>query len=708
MTGNKNIFLDMDTTINSQVKMGNGDLVNVKGKGTVGIQTKVGTKYIRDVLLVPTLEQNLLSVGQLVEHGYKLHFENNECTIYDKEQRRNLVKKIKMEKNRSFPIVFKYVENVALRMEDVEEAWLWHRRFGHLNFNSLKMLCQRKMVQGLPNAIEEKNEVCDGCALGKHHRQSFPKGVAWRAKKVLELVHTDICGPMSTPSQGNNKYFVLFIDDFTRMTWVFFMKQKSEVFSIFKKFKSFVEKQSGCYIKTLRSDRGMEYTSSQFGNFCEDEGVERQLTVAYTQQNGVVERKNQTVMEMAKAMLYEKGLSKIFWAEAVNTAVYLLNRCPTKALLNKTPIEAWSGRKPSVRHFKVFGCLCYSRVPKERRSKLDETSEKCIFMGYSSQSKGYRLYNLKTNKLIISRDVIFDEKAAWNWEEGKILKKTILVNELQTKAPVETGNGSTSTSSPQDSPRSVPLSPSTESPTSSSSSSSSTPRKLRSLSDVYKRCNLCIVEPQSFEEAIKDEDWRKAMEKEIDVIEKNETWQLVEKPKDKEIIGVKWIFRVKYHSDGRVQRLKARLVAKGYSQQPGVDFHETFAPVARLDTIRTIIAVAAQKGWLLYQLDIKSAFLNGKLEEEIYVEQPQGFVVDGEENKVYKLKKALYGLKQAPHSWYTQIDNYFIENGFIRSKSEPTLYVKSKGNSQILIAALYVGDLIFTRNDEKMVENFRN
>ena len=145
---------------------------------------------------------------------------------------------------------------------------------------------------------------------------------------------------------------------------------------------------------------------------------------------------------------------------------------------------------------------------------------------------------------------------------------------------------------------------------------------MRSLTDVYERCNLGIVEPQSFEEAIKDEDWRKAIEKEIDVIEKNGTWQLVEKLKDKEIIGVKWIYRVKYHSNGRVQRLKARLVAKGYSQQSGVDFHETFAPVARLDTIRTIIPVATQKGWLLYQLDIKSTFLNGKLEEEIYVEQP--------------------------------------------------------------------------------------
>ncbi|KAL6347263.1 hypothetical protein AAG906_013699 [Vitis piasezkii] len=175
MIGNKNIFLDMDTTINSQVKMGNGDLVNVKGKDTVGIQTKVGTKYIRDVLLVPALEQNLLSVGQLVEHGYKLHFEDNECTIYDKEHRRNLVKKIKMEKNRSFPIVFKYAENVALRMEDVEEAWLWHRRFGYLNFNSLKMLCQRNMVQDCQTPLKKRMKYVMVVLLGSIIDNHFQK-----------------------------------------------------------------------------------------------------------------------------------------------------------------------------------------------------------------------------------------------------------------------------------------------------------------------------------------------------------------------------------------------------------------------------------------------------------------------------------------------------------------------------------------------------
>ncbi|KAK0594583.1 hypothetical protein LWI29_036706 [Acer saccharum] len=229
-----------------------------------------------------------------------------------------------MEKNRSFPIVFKYEGNVALKMDTVDESWLWHRRFGHLNFHGLKLLSQKNMVVGLPTCIEDKDGVCEGCALGKHHRQAFPKEVAWRAKKALELVHTDVWGPMSTPSNGNNRYFILFIDDFTRMTWVFFMRQKSEVFTIFKKFKSFVEKQSGNYIKILRSDRGKEYNSREFDKFCEDEGVERQLTVPYTpQQNGVSERKNQTVMEMAKSMLHEKRLPKVFWGEAVYTTVYL-------------------------------------------------------------------------------------------------------------------------------------------------------------------------------------------------------------------------------------------------------------------------------------------------------------------------------------------------------------------------------------------------
>ncbi|XP_070681771.1 uncharacterized mitochondrial protein AtMg00820-like [Malus domestica] len=174
---------------------------------------------------------------------------------------------------------------------------------------------------------------------------------------------------------------------------------------------------------------------------------------------------------------------------------------------------------------------------------------------------------------------------------------------------------------------------------------SNTPVKLRSLEDINARCHMTIIEPETYHDAIEDKAWKEAMEAEIETIENNGTWELVERPADKPVIGVKWVFKTKLNLDGTVQKHKARFVAKGYAQKPGIDYNETFAPVAWLDTIRTLIALATQKGWKLFQLDVKSAFLNGVLEEEVYTEQPEGFEVENASHKVYKLKKTLYGLK---------------------------------------------------------------
>ncbi|GJX42263.1 retrovirus-related pol polyprotein from transposon TNT 1-94 [Tanacetum coccineum] len=353
--------------------------------------------------------------------------------------------------------------------------------------------------------IHEIEGVCEGCALRKHHRKQFPKGVVWRAKEILEIVHTDLCGPMRNPSHG------------------------------------------------------IEYNSKEFDQFCEDECMQRQLTTRYTpQQNGVVKRK------MAKSMMHEKGLPKSFWVEAVYTAIYLLNRSPTKALDNKTPLEAWNGRKPSA-HLE-----CDENQPSH--------------------------------------------------------------DEVPSEEPHE--------------------------------SQSPPPRKLRSLTEIYN-ANFCHVEPESLEEAIRDESWKKAMEDEIQVIEKNNTWELTD------------TFRQRRHC-----------CSNGHSPSN----HLT----------------SRQKGWLLYQLDVNLAFLNGELKEEVYVNQPQGFEVEGKEEKVYKLKKALYGLKQAPRAWYSQIDGYFKEKGFDQSKSEPTLYVENLGTNDILIVALYVDDLVLTGNNKKIIEDLKN
>jgi hypothetical protein len=181
-------------------------------------------------------------------------------------------------------------------------------------------------------------------------------------------------------------------------------------------------------------------------------------------------------------------------------------------------------------------------------------------------------------------------------------------------------------------------------------------RGTRSIEEIYQRSNVAVCEPDNYEEAQQNPSWQKAMEEEIFMIEKNKTWELVDRPEDKNIIGVKWIFRTKLNADSSINKFKARLVVKGYAQVYGVDYSDTFAPVARMDTIRLLLAVAAHRNWKVFQLDVKSAFLNGVLQEEIYVEQPAGFVVQGKADKVYLLKKALYGLKQAPRAWYGRID----------------------------------------------------
>jgi Reverse transcriptase (RNA-dependent DNA polymerase)/gag-polypeptide of LTR copia-type/Integrase core domain/GAG-pre-integrase domain len=715
MTGNHELFRDIDTSYKMKVRMGNDSLVQAIGKGSIAVQTKMGLRFIRDVLLVPDLKQNLLSVGQLVQNGYAINFEDGGCKIFDKKNKNQMLVRVEMEKSKNFPLQLNHTPHLALRSEVTNDSELWHKRFGHLNYKALKLIKVKEMVKGLPS-IELKPDTCEGCIFGKQHRATFPTGEAWRARAPLELIHTDICGKMQTPSQGQNWYFLIFVDDYTRMTWVYFLKEKSEAYEVFKKFKAMAENQCDCKIKILRSDRGGEFISNKFIKFCEENGIRRQLTTAYTpQQNGIAERKNRTIVEMARAMLKEKGMPNTFWAEAVNTAVYIQNRSPTKSVLNRTPYEAWNGVKPEVGHMKIFGCVCYAHVPDENRSKLDDKSERCIFVGYPDGTKGYRLYNLEKKKLVISRDVIFDEKAFWNWEEEKVQIQSVptiisigeLENpiiELQQQGSTSQQEGSSSTPTPT--PIEVSNSNTDSTAREELTTSESPPRRVRSLAEIYESCNFSIIEPQSFEEAEKHENWIKAMEAEIYMIEKNNTWELVDRPKDREVIGVKWIYKTKLNADGSVQKFKARLVAKGFKQKPGIDYYETYAPVARLETIRTIIALAAQKKWRLYQLDVKSAFLNGYLNEEIYIEQPQGFQVEGGENKAYKLIKALYGLKQAPRAWYSQIDKYFTHNGFEKSKSEPTLYIRKRGNS-ILVVSLYVDDLIYTGNNEKLMEEFK-
>ncbi|CAL2255216.1 unnamed protein product [Prunus armeniaca] len=388
------------------------------------------------------------------------------------------------------------------------------------------------MVHGLP-LLEQISVVCEGYMLGKQHIDSFPLESTWRATSPLELVHTDICGPMKTESIYGNR-----------------------------KFKAMTELQSGYKIKGLRSDRGGEFLSGEFNKFCDEFGIQRQLTVAYSpQQDGVARRKNRTVVEMAKSMLHEKGIPYEFWADAVNTAVYLLNRCPTKSLKKLDENGSWKWENTSAGEMTV-------PVPTENQDcnpSQDLDTQTQIDEGITLQNEPSQSLDTQTQI-----------------DEGTTLQD--------------------------------------EGISESSQAIDHTPKKWRSVNEIMAQCNMYIVEPESFEEANLDESWKNAMKAELEMIEKNNTWTLGDRPFGKPIIGVKWVYKMKLNLDGSVQKNKARLVAKDYSQRPRIDYNETFALVARLDTIRTLIALAAQKEWILYQLDVKSAFLNGVLKEEVCVE----------------------------------------------------------------------------------------
>lgn len=282
------------------------------------------------------------------------------------------------------------------------------------------------MVKGLPN-FKEPELVCENRMAGKKHMEPIPKHSTWRVSKRLELIHAHICRPISSISKGNKRYFITFLDHFSRKTWIYFLTEKSAAFETFKKFKVMIEKEAECEIGCLGTDRGGEFTSKEFDSFCEEKGIKRHLTAAYTPQHNVVaETKNRTILNMVRSMLSSKNVLKTFLPEAVNWVVCLLNRCPTFPVKDATLEEAWCKEKHSVRQLRVFGCLTHVHFSDSHRKKLDDKSMKCVFLGVSEEYKAYRFYEPNTKRIITRIDVVFSESEAHGIMEIQIRAMVIL------------------------------------------------------------------------------------------------------------------------------------------------------------------------------------------------------------------------------------------------------------------------------------------
>lgn len=730
------------------VACANGESLQGVGSGTVVCRKPNVTI---NAMYVPRLAANLLSVSAITKKDHKVVFYKGGFNVV-KSSNCNIIGEpllIGIEENGVYKLKQSLKHTALVTTISGDEMGLWHRRMGHLGVRNLKLL-RNIMATGVSFPNNSTKIECVACLKGKQTRQPFKKSrPASRADSILELVHTDVCGPMAEESFSGFKYFLTFIDDYTRKTFVYFLKCKSEVFNKLEKFKIFAELQTGQKLKTLRSDNGKEYVNKQMNEFMKKHGINHQLTVEYTpEQNGVAERANRTIVEKSRSMIQEAGLSNKLWAEAVNTAVYLKNRSPTKAVRNKTPEEAWTGRKQNLKFIRVFGCKAFMHIPKQKRTKWDPKSKELLHIGYCEDSKAYRLFDPETKMVHKGRDVVFfenqfqlikksletkkDEMSVTfdhenppvqptnteieNEEELQEQNETVRENEEELQKQNETvreittnnldrneeSDGNVSESCDEweslDERDEEVLQPEPE--LNRERRYSLRERKPKQFPDHITYQAIESDLPLTVDEAlskIDKEKWRKAIQEELDALKQNNTWILVKPPAcPYNIVDSKWIFRIKEEVGGK--RYKARLVARGYSQRRGIDYHETFAPVVRHSSLRTLIALAAKLDLQIDQMDVKTAFLNGDLKEVVYMKQPNGFKQKGKEDYVCLLKKSLYGLKQAPRSWNMKLDEELTKLNFKRSLNEPCVYTRTKGKS-IIILAVYVDDILLFWNN---------
>jgi transposase InsO family protein len=365
MTCQKEWFQTFESIPPRQVALGDDYVLEAVGRGEVLLKLESGDNQelarLTEVLFVPDLTVNLLSVRRLVDRNIRVEFDAESSCLLKTEDGKEVLARTMMDCNlyRLLASVVQPKETAAAA--SAVETTIWHERFGHLGEQNLNQLSKKKLVDGLPNLDLVPVQPCGGCLAGKQHKHPFNSKPSVRAKQPLQLIHSDLCGPMQTPSLGKALYFLSLIDDFSRYTFVYFLETKSQCLEKFLAYKRLVENQTERTIKELRTDRGGEYVNGKFLEVLADAGVKAQRTTPRTpQQNGVAERANRTIVESARSMLHGRSVPLRFWAEAVATAVYLKNRSPTVAVRGATPYEAWFGRKPGVAHLRVFGCQAFA------------------------------------------------------------------------------------------------------------------------------------------------------------------------------------------------------------------------------------------------------------------------------------------------------------------------------------------------------------
>lgn len=611
MTGDYTKFTSLKLKSKGYVTYGDNNRGKILGIGKIGASPFT---TIDDVLYVEGLKHNLISISQLCDKGFRVNFIKEKCIIENEASPEE-----KLVGNRIDNSYKVCLNDLSLKIKCLvvnnNDAWLWHKRIAHIHMEHLNKLVKHDLVIGLPKMKFVKDRLCDACQKGKQTKSSFKQKNVVSTTRPLQLIHMDLFGPSRTRSFGGNVYALVIVDDFSRYSWTLFLAQKSDAFKAFKKYAKQVQNEKSMKIVSIRSDHGGEFQNALFEEFCEEHGITHYFSAPRTpQQNGVAERKNRSLIELARTMLSDSSLPKYFWADAVSTACYVTNRVNIRPILKKTPYELYKGRKPNISHLHAFGCKCFVlNNDKDNLGKLDEKSDEGIFLGYSLSSKAYRIYNKRTLVIEESMHVSFDETNPTKVEEVSCDDDDDIM-EAPTK---DTTEDAESELPKEDSvkERQIDSINHQDDNLQQEKNHPDLPREWRIHRDhpldkvfgdvesgVKTRLNLkeaCLnmafvsqIEPSKINEALVDDQWILAMQEELNQFERNQVWELVPRPQDKHIIGTKWVLENKLDENGIIIRNKARLVAQGYNQEEGIDFEETFAPVARLEAIRLLLGYA--------------------------------------------------------------------------------------------------------------------
>lgn len=714
--------------------VGDGNSVEVEAIGH--FKLLLGTGYYLDLLdtfIVPSFRRNLVSVSLLDKSGYYCSFGNNQFSLSINSNVVGTGSLCAYDNLYLLDTVASYKETLHVESKGTKRklntdnsATLWHKRLGHISRNRV----ERLVSDGILDSLDFTNfGVCIDCIKGKQTK--IKKLGANRTTDVLELIHTDICGPFPTASWNGQQYFISFIDDYSRYGYLFLIHEKSQSLDVFKNFKAEVENQLSKRIKCVRSDRGGEYYGrydgsgeqrpGPFAQFLEECGIVPQYTMPGSpSMNGVAERRNRTLKDMVRSMISHSTLPDSLWGEALKTAAYILNRVPTKATA-KTPYELWTGKKPSLKHFHIWGCPAEARPYRPHEKKLDSKTVSSYFIGYSERSRGYKFYDPTLRSIFETGTATFFEDVEFGgrnkvrnivFEEESISIPIIAFDNVQDSLPIINQEAN---SDPQlDNVDQNPIhEEQTQQPQDLVPLRRSTREKRNAIPDDYivflleheETIGMMEDDPINFHQVMKgsnSQKWIDAMNEEYKSMQDNKVWELVPLPEGAKPIGCKWIFKTKRDSQGNVERYKARLVAKGFTQKEGIDFKETFSPVSTKDSFRTIMALVAHFDLELHQMDVKTAFLNGDIDETIYMVQPENFELEDPKNMVCKLTKSIYGLKQASRQWYHKFHQVIISFGFETNTIDNCVYHKFSG-SKLIFLVLYVDDILLATNDIGML-----